>query len=48
MTEGAVKQAALDFRREFSTALRDEIRRTVTDESQVDGEVRYFIGLLRG
>ena len=48
MTEGAVKQAALDFRREFGTVLRDEIRRTVVDESQVDDEVRYLIGLLRG
>ena len=48
MTENAVKQAALDLRRDFGTALRDEIRRTVTDESQVDGEVRYLIGLLRG
>ena len=48
MSESAVKQAALNLRREFGTALRDEIRRTVTDESQVDGEVRYLIGLLRG
>ena len=48
MTEGAVKQAALDLRREFGTTLREEIRRTVNDESLIDGEVRYLIGLLRG
>lgn len=48
MSEGAVKQAALDLRREFGTVLRDEIRRTVADESMVDGEVRYLLQLLRG
>ncbi len=48
MSEGAVKQAALDLRREFGAVLRNEIRRTVTEESQVDGEVRYLLGLLRG
>ncbi len=48
MSEGAVKQAALEMRREFGAVLRDEIRRTTVDESQVDSEVRYLIGLLRG
>ena len=47
MSESAVKQAALDLRREFGVTLRDEIRRTVTDESQVDDEIRYLLGLLR-
>ena len=47
MNEGAVKQAALELRREFGGALRDEIRRTVAEESLVDEEVRYLIGLLR-
>lgn len=47
MSEGAVKQAALEMRREFGTVLRDEIRRTVADEAQVDGEVRYLLELLR-
>jgi DNA-directed RNA polymerase specialized sigma24 family protein len=46
MSEGAVKQAALEFRREFGKVLRDEIRRTTTDESLVDEEIRYLIGLL--
>ena len=48
MSEGAVKQAALEMRREFGTVLRDEIRRTVSDEAQIDGEIRYLLGLLRG
>jgi RNA polymerase sigma-70 factor (ECF subfamily) len=48
MSEGAVKQAALEMRREFGTVLRDEIRRTVADEAQIDGEIRYLLGLLRG
>ena len=47
MSESAVKQAALDLRREFGVTLRDEIRRTVTDEAQVDDEIRYLLGLLR-
>jgi DNA-directed RNA polymerase specialized sigma24 family protein len=47
MSEGAVKQAVLELRREFGIVLRDEIRRTVADEAQVDGEIRYLLGLLR-
>ena len=47
MSEGAVKQTALEMRREFGAVLRDEIRRTVVDEEQVDGEIRYLLGLLR-
>lgn len=47
MSEGAVKQAALELRREFGGVLRNEIRRTVSDESQVDDELRYLIRLLR-
>lgn len=47
MSESAVKQAALELRREFGGVLRNEIRRTVADETQVDDEVRYLIRLLR-
>ena len=47
MTEGAVKQAALEMRREFGTVLREEIRRTVADETLIDSEIRYLLGLLR-
>ncbi|MEM7383352.1 MAG: RNA polymerase subunit sigma-24 [Verrucomicrobiota bacterium] len=45
MKEGAVKQAALDLRREFGRVLRDEIRRTVALEEQVDDEIRYLLEL---
>ena len=44
---GTVQQNALELRREFGNALRQEIGLTVTDESQVDGEIRYLLGLLR-
>lgn len=48
MTEGAVRQAALELRREFGKVLRQQIRRTVADEDQIDSEIRYLIQLLRG
>lgn len=48
MCEGAARQAAPDLRREFGGVPRDEIRRTVSDETQIDGEVRNLIGLPRG
>ncbi|MBS0659111.1 MAG: hypothetical protein JSR82_12790 [Verrucomicrobia bacterium] len=47
MGEGAVKQAVLELRREFGLVLREEIARTVADPGQVDGELRYLLGLLR-
>ena len=46
MTISAVKQAATELRREFGVVLRGEIRKTVVAESQVDGEIRYLLGLL--
>jgi RNA polymerase sigma-70 factor (ECF subfamily) len=47
MSEGAVKQAAMELRREFGLVLREEIRRTVSDEAQIDAELRYLLALLR-
>lgn len=47
MSEGAVRQAALELRREFGSTLRDEIGRTAADDSLVDGELRYLLDLLR-
>lgn len=47
MGEGAVKQAVMELRREFGAVLRDEIRRTVADEAQIDDELRYLLVLLR-
>lgn len=48
MSEGAVKQAALELRRELGTVIRNEIRRTTVEEALVDGEIRYLLSLLRG
>ena len=48
MSETAVKLAVLEMRREFGRLLRGEIRRTVAEEEQVDVEIRYLLGLLRG
>lgn len=48
MSEGAVKQAVLELRREFGAVLREEIRRTTVSEDLVDGELRYLLELLRG
>lgn len=47
-TAGAVKQAALELRNEFGTVLRQEVRRTVAGEDQVDAEIRYILSFLRG
>lgn len=47
MSEGAVRQSALEMRREFGTVMRQEIRRTVAEDKQVDGEIRYLLELLR-
>lgn len=47
MSVGAVKQAALELRREFGAVIRDEIRRTTVEESEVDGEIRYLLALMR-
>ena len=47
MSEGAVRQAATELRREFGGVLRGEIRKTVSDEAQVDGEIRYLLHLMK-
>ncbi len=40
MSKGSVKRGALDFRREFGNVLREEIRRTIADETHADGKIR--------
>lgn len=42
-----IRRAASNLRREFGQVLRDEIRRTVTSDGQVDEELRYLIELTR-
>jgi RNA polymerase sigma-70 factor (ECF subfamily) len=46
MTEAAVKTAVHRLRRRFGTLLRDEIRQTVVDESEVDDEIRELFSAL--
>lgn len=43
MTEGAVKVAVHRMRRRFGLLLRAEIGRTVSDDEQIDGEIRHLI-----
>ena len=45
MSVGAVKQTASSIRREFGMVLREEIRRTVVSDEQVDDEIRYLLSL---
>ncbi len=47
MTEGAVGKAAHDLRQQFAARVRQEIRATVPDETEVDDELRHLIRLLR-
>lgn len=46
MKEGAVKVAVHRMRRRFGLLLRAEIARTVSDEREIDGEIRYLISAL--
>ncbi|HUV13559.1 MAG TPA: sigma-70 family RNA polymerase sigma factor, partial [Acidobacteriota bacterium] len=46
MTEGAVKVAVHRMRRRFGLLLRAEIARTVSDEEEIGGEIRYLISAL--
>ena len=47
MTEGAVKKAAFDLRRQFAERVRAEIRSTVHDDAEVEDELRHLVALLR-
>ena len=47
MSEGAVKVAVHRLRRRFHEALREEISMTVTEESQIGGELRYLVAAIR-
>jgi len=48
MTEGAVKVAVHRLRQCYREVLRDEIAKTVTERSEIDDEMRYLVGVLRG
>ena len=48
MTEGTVRVAVHRLRRRYRDLLRDEIAQTVTNESQIDEEIRdLFTALAR-
>ena len=48
MTEEAVRMAVSRFRRRYGKALREEIATPGTPKEEVDEEIRYLIGILRG
>lgn len=48
MTEDAVKVTLHRLRRRFGVLLREEIRDTVRDRSDVDDEIRHLLGVLKG
>lgn len=47
MSEGAVGKAAHDLRQQFAEEIRSEVRETVAQETDVEGELRYLIQLLQ-
>jgi RNA polymerase sigma factor (sigma-70 family) len=48
MSEDAVKITVHRLRRRFGELLRDEIADTVREPGEVDDEIRYLLGVLRG
>jgi RNA polymerase sigma-70 factor (ECF subfamily) len=48
MTEAAVKKAAQRLRTRYSELLRAEVAQTLTDQHEVDEEIRYLFSVLRG
>ena len=46
MNETAVRKAAMDLRARFAGLLRREVRSCVSEESEVDDELRYLLKLL--
>ena len=48
MSEDAVKVTVHRLRRRFGELLRDEIADTVREPGEVDDEIRYLLGILKG
>lgn len=46
MSHGAVRKAATDMRRRFGVLLREEVRQIVSNEKEVDEELRHLVGLI--
>ena len=45
MSHGAVRKAAADIRKRFGVLLRTEVRSVVSNDAEVDDELRYLINL---
>jgi DNA-directed RNA polymerase specialized sigma24 family protein len=45
MSHGAVRKAATDIRKRFGVLLRTEVRSVVSNDAEVDDELRYLINL---
>jgi len=48
MTEGAVKVAVLRLRQRFRVLFREEIAETVSDEAELEDEMRHIFAILNG
>lgn len=48
MTEGAIKVAVHRLRQRYRELLRAEIAKTVAEQSEINGEMRYLVAVLRG
>ncbi|MBL9118006.1 MAG: hypothetical protein JNJ83_23560 [Verrucomicrobiaceae bacterium] len=46
MQHGAVRKAMHDLRQRFAKLLREEVRKLVADDSEVEDEIRYLVHLL--
>ena len=48
LSESAVRTAVHRLRKRFSAVLREEVGRTVKDGSEVDEEIQWMLGVVRG
>lgn len=46
ISHGAVRKAATDMRRRFGVLLREEVRQVVSNDAEVDEELRYLVSLI--
>lgn len=46
LSHGAVRKAATDMRRRFGVLLREEVRQVVSNDAEVDDELRYLVSLI--
>ena len=47
LSEGAVKVAVHRLRKRYRALLREHVAETVSDESEIDDEIRHLIAALR-